>query len=248
MAALLDRPATLSPHDSRQLAARALGRCLLGIGPVDRLLAIVDGASDDRDGSDSAGKLSRLVALFGWGALDRPALEVTAISRVTAADGAAARHAGGAMRPVVFAALVVGGVEAFAGPAFLPSSQPLATLAAGLNGIRLDGRHVSDVCLSGPDLGLDVIAAIKPLRPVVTRSPVTPWFARVTFPGVVPPNAAAAALAGAAGLTVEGVVEWGTGGSRWFLVGPHSPAHVDAAARRLADMHRMETVFFRRLA
>ncbi len=171
---------------------------------------------DDRDGSDSAGQLSRLVSLFGWGALDRAALEVTASGRVTAADVAAARHAGGAMRPVVSAALVDGGVEAFAGPAFLSLSQPLATLAAGLNGIRLDGKHVSDVFVSGPDLGLGFTPVAHRIRPVVTRSPVTPWFARVMFPGVVPPNAAAAALVGAAGLTVEGVVEWGTGESRWF--------------------------------
>lgn len=246
MAVLLDQPAGVSPQSSRQLAARAIGRCLRGIGPVDRLLAIVDGASDDLDGLRSADKLARLVSLFDWGMLDRQALEVTGLRRVTAADFAAARHAGGTLKPVVFAAVVDGGVEAFVGPAFL-SSQPLATLAAGLNGIRLDGQYVSDMFVSGPDLGLDVTSVANRIRLVATRSPVTPWFARVTFPGVVPPNATAAAFVGAAGLTVDGVVEWGTGESRWVLLGPHSRAQVDAAAKRLADMHRLETVLFRRL-
>lgn len=247
MAALLDHPAGLSAQDSRQLAARAISRCLLGIGPVDRLLAIVEGASADPDGLDAADQLARLMSLFGWGALDRPALEVTGTRSISAADVAAARHAGGTVRPVVSAALVDGGVEAFVGPAFLSSSQPLATLAAGLNGIRLDGQHVSDVFVSGPDLGLDVTSVVSRSRPVVTRSPATPWFARLTFPGVVPPNATAAALAAAAGLTVEGVVERGTDESRWVVIGPNSRAHVDAAAKRLADMHRVQTVFFRRL-
>ena len=68
------------------------------------------------------------------------------------------------MKPVVFAAVVDGGVEAFVGPAFLSSSQPLATLAGrAATASASTARHVSDVFVSGPDLGLDVTAVFNRL-------------------------------------------------------------------------------------
>src|SRR5688572_11786475 len=86
-------------------AGRAIGRCLLGLGPIDRLLAVVDGHSADRDGLDSAATLERLASLFGWGTLDRQALEVAGTRNITAEDRIASGHCGGALKPVVSASI-----------------------------------------------------------------------------------------------------------------------------------------------
>ena len=106
--------------------------------------------SRDLDGLDAADKLLLLTSLFGWGRLSREALDVSGIRRVTADDLAAARSIGGTIKAVVSAERDATGVRAFVGPAFLPSTEPLASLGGALNGIRLDGRHVSNLFFSGP--------------------------------------------------------------------------------------------------
>jgi hypothetical protein len=256
MTMALDRPAALSPRRPDSRAARAIGRCLLGIGPISAVLAIVDRYSDDLDGLVSAQTLERLVSLLGGGTLDRQALEVSGIRHVTPHDHAAARRCGGALKPVVSAAVDDGGAQAFVGPAFLSTAQPLAHLEPGLSGIRLDGRHGSHVFWCGPDLGRITGNPTKGLpphavnrtQPIATTAPVTSWFARVSFPGVVPPSGACASLIGAIGISVEGIADYAFGNSRWLLIGSHNRAEIDAAARRLAEIHRIETVFFRRLS
>lgn len=246
MVTVLDQPDALSPRRPNRLAARAISRCLLGIGPIDRLLGVVDRHSDDVDGLDSAHTLERLAALFGWGTLDRRTLEVSGIRDVLPQDLVAARHAGGAVKPVVSAAVDGRGAQAFVGPAFLSTAQPLANLEPGLSGIRLDGRHGSSVFLCGPELGL-VAGNLKKGLPILTTSPVTSWFARVSFPGVVPARGACGSLIGAIGIRVEGIADYAFGSSRWLLIGSHSRAEVDAAAQRLRARHRIETVMFRRI-
>ena len=271
------------------------------VSSVDRLLAIVNGtsndvlttlaepgatfdaalqrardrgyaepdASRDLDGTDAADKLTLLASLFGWGALVRHALDVTGIREVTAGDLAAARSAGGTLKPVVYAARDASGVRAFAGPAFLPLTEPLAALRGALNGIRLDGKYVSNLFFSGPGAGPDVTAAtllddaVQALsverrstrvpasthaRPVVPRPPTTPWFLRVTLPGVVPGDAAVVRLVAATGLPVERIVEGAAGPSRWLLVGPLTRTAIDLAAEELATRHRIETTAYRRIA
>jgi hypothetical protein len=255
MAMALDQPAALSPRRPDRRAARAVGRCLLGIGPITSLLAVVDRYSDDLDGLDSAQTLERLASLLGCGTLDRQALEVSGIRHVTPHDFAAARRCGGALKPVVAVAVDDGGAQAFVGPAFLSTAQPLAHLEPGLSGIRLDGRHGSNVFWCGPDLGLvtgNPKTGLPPhaadrTRPIVTRSPVTSWFARVSFPGVVPPGGACASLIAAMGINVEGIADYAFGSSRWLLIGSHTRAEVGAAAQRLSAMHRIDTVMFRRI-
>ena len=222
--------------------------------------------SRDLDGLDAADKLLLLTSLFGWGRLSREALEVRGIREITPEDLAAARSIGGTIKAIVFAERDATGVRAFVGPAFLPSSEPLASLGGALNGIRLDGRHVSNVFFSGPGAGPDVTAAtllddavqattarrlvarrVPSAHPVFPSSPATRWLLRVTFPGVLPAANAAGRLVAASGLQVEGAANHAGAASRWFLIGPHGRRDVDAALSRLASTHRVDAAAFRRL-
>lgn len=223
-------------------------------------------ASRDLDGLDAADKLL-LTSLFGWGWLSREALDLDGVCRVTADDLAAARSLGGTIKAVVYAHRDDTGVRAFVGPAFLPSTEPLASLGAALNGIRLDGRHVSNLFFSGPGAGPDVTAATllddaiqaasserrvyerphAPARPVFPSSPVTSWFLRATFPGVLPPASAVAAVVTTAGLPVEQVADHTGTNSRWLFIGPQPRRAVDAAIAKLSNTHRIAAATFRRL-
>jgi homoserine dehydrogenase len=223
--------------------------------------------SRDLDGLDSSDKLLLLASLFGWGRLSREGLEVRGIRDLAADDLAAARSAGGAIKAVVSAERDPSGVRAFVGPAFVAATEPLASLAGALNGIRLDGRHVSNLFFSGPGAGPAVTAATllddavqaasverrihhRPApstRPVVPSSPVTSWFVRVTFPGVLPAAAAVARLVSDSGLLVERVAEHSTSSTRWLLIGPHGRRDVDAAFTTLTGRHRLDAAAFRRI-
>lgn len=222
----------------------------------------------DVDGLDAADKLVLLTSLFGWGRLSREALDVRGIRDITPEDLAAARSIGGTIKGIVSAERDAGGIRAFVGPAFLPWADPLASLGGALNGIRLDGRYVSSLFFSGPGAGPDVTAATllddaaqaaaierrvhhKPApsaRPAFPASPATPWFVRVTFPGVVPAAGAVASLVAAAGLPVERIADYATGHSRWLFVGPQGRRDLDAAVAKLAAVHRVTAVPFRRLS
>jgi homoserine dehydrogenase len=223
--------------------------------------------SRDLDGLDAADKLLLLTSLFGWGRLSRQGLEVRGIRDLSADDLAAARSIGGAIKAVVFADRDGIGVRAFVGPAVLSATEPLASLGGALNGIRLDGRHISNLFFSGPGAGPDVTAATllddvvqaaaaekrvhcRPTdssRPVFATSPATPWFVRLNFPGVLPAASAAAAVGRSCGLQVERVAEFATAASRWISVGPHSRRDLDTALDRLAATHRIQASAFRRL-
>jgi homoserine dehydrogenase len=222
--------------------------------------------SRDLDGLDSSDKLLLLASLFGWGRVSREGLEVRGIRDLTADDLAAARSAGGAIKAVVSAERDGSGVRAFVGPAFLTVTEPLASLAGALNGIRLDGRHVANLFFSGPGAGPDVTAATllddavqaasverrihhrpaSSTRPVFPSSPVTSWFVRVTFPGVLPAASAVARLVSDSGLPVERVTEHSTPDTRWLLIGPQGRRDVDAALNKLTLQHRIEAVALRR--
>ena len=223
--------------------------------------------SRDLDGLDAADKLLLLTSLFGWGRVSLEGLEVRGIRNITADDLAAARSLGGTLKPVVFAQRDAAGVSAFVGPAFLSATEPLASLGGALNGIRLDGRYVTNLFFSGPGAGPDVTAATllddvvqaasvkkrihqRPAvssRPVFTSPPITPWLIRVSFPGVVPGAAAVASLATACGFHVERVAEFAAGTSRWICAAPQSGRDFAAAIARLQTTHRIQTAAFRRI-
>jgi homoserine dehydrogenase len=225
----------------------------------------------DVDGFDAADKLRLLTSLFGWGRLSRESLDVRGIRGLTPDDLAAARSVGGTIKPLVFAHRDAAGVQAFVGPTFIPASEPLAALGGALNGIRLDGRHVSNLFFSGPGAGPDVTAATllddvaqaacpigviarrrhhrppSASRPVFAASPATRWFVRVTFPGIVPARQALAALVTSAGLYVDAVCDYAGEHSRWLIAGPHARRDLDAALAKLAATHRIHSAAFRRI-
>ena len=242
--------------------------------PLEKALALAQelgfaepDPSRDLDGSDAADKLVLLTSLFGWGRLSREGLEVRGIRHLTADDLAAARSLGGTVKAVISAQRDATGVRAFVGPAFLAAAEPLASLGGTLNGIRLDGQHVSNLFFSGPGAGPDVTAATllddvvqaasvqkrvhrRPAassRPLFASSPITAWFVRLTFPGVLPGAAAVATLATSCGLQVERVADCATATSRWLTVGPHSRRDIEVAITKLAGTHRIDTAAFRRV-
>lgn len=239
---------------------RALGTAqALGFAEAD--------PSRDVDGLDAADKLLLLTSLFGWGRLSRDTLDIRGIRGVTADDLAAARSLGGTIKAVVSAQRDQIGVRAFVGPALLAATEPLASLNGALNGIRLDGAHVSNLFFSGPGAGPDVTAATllddvvqavsgsgrghrRPRassQPVFAGSPATPWFVRLTVPGVLPSAGALSALVTACGLHVERVADFSAADSRWICVGPHGRRDLDAALARLESTHRIHSAAFRRI-
>lgn len=222
--------------------------------------------SRDVDGVDAADKLALLTALFGWGRLSRETLEVRGIRDLGAGDLAAARSAGGTIKALASARRDASGVQAFVGPAFLPASQPLASLSGALNGIGLDGAHVSNLFFSGPGAGPGVTAATllddavqatsekrlhprrRPIsKPVFAAAPATPWLVRVSFPGLVPAAAAVQSLVASCGLHVERALDFATADSRWLFVGPHGRRDLDAALATLEATHRIHAAAIRRI-
>jgi hypothetical protein len=89
----------------------------------------------------------------------------------------------------------------------------------------------------------------------------SPWFVRVTFPGIPPPDPFIVAVATAAGFRVQWLAQGppasarfgGTRGgavtppSRWLLVAPQPRDAVSSAAARLLAAHRIHAVPFRKI-
>lgn len=234
--------------------------------------------SRDVDGLDAADKLTLLASLFGWGSLSRGDVDVQGIGALTAADLAAARETGGEIKPIVWAVRRASGIEAFVGPALLSSREPLAAIAGALNGIRLDGKYVSNLFFSGPGAGPDVTAATllddaieaasAPCQPRLetlervrhglsadrssagkpnVSSPITRWFSRLTFPGVVPSDDALRHVLVASGFELEQIAGYGAPSARWITVGLHSRGEVESAGNYLRSTHRIETSSIRRI-
>lgn len=222
--------------------------------------------SRDVDGDDAADKLAVLTTLIGWGRLDRAGLEVTGVRGVAGDDCRAAAAAGGALKPIAAARRTAAGIEAFVGPAWIPARSPLGALGGTLNGIALHGRYVSDLCFSGPGAGPDVTAAtllddaieslrttVRPGQPAASAcheqrlpvtAPVTPWFARITFPGIVPTAAVTTDLLLQVGLTPQHVSDQ-LGRARYGRVAPVARGVLRAALQELEHRHRLHTAAYR---
>jgi hypothetical protein len=89
----------------------------------------------------------------------------------------------------------------------------------------------------------------------------SPWFVRVTFPGIPPPDPFIVAVATAAGFRVQWLAQGpsasarispshgaaATRPSRWLLVAPQSRDAVSSAAAQLLATHRIHAVPFRKI-
>jgi homoserine dehydrogenase len=222
--------------------------------------------SRDLDGLDAADKFTLLASIFGWGRYSHDEVEVRGIREIGADDMAAAGQLGGTIKPVVWASRSPAAVEAFVGPAFVASSNPLASLGGTLSGIQFTGRYVSDLFFSGPGAGPEVTAATilddaveavcttrrfpKPARrsasTVPLVAPTTDWIVRVRFPGVAPESSAARALLTNTGLAVTGASDT-RGGAQWLRVATASNADLTRALTQLRQTHRLDTFALRAL-
>lgn len=232
---------------------------------VDRFTAIVDGHEAD----DAADRLVVLAHGFGWGLLNRRAIEVKGGSGLTPADLHAARLCGGTIRPIVSAARVAHGVEAFAGPAWVPAAHPLATVGNALTAIELRAPYAQPRFFSGPapdpaltaagliDAAIETASAGESISAPQDESvvpvcpPVTPWLVRLSFPGIGPRATAVRELAANGGVAVEHVVDTAHGGpsrdASWLLVAPTPRASLAASLGTLAHVHRLTPLAIRRI-
>jgi len=86
----------------------------------------------------------------------------------------------------------------------------------------------------------------RPREPLRITAPITPWFIRVEFPGVVPTVGVLTDVFGRAGMTIEHVTD-AIDGTRYVLAGPARRERMDAAIHDVWRVHRLRCVAFRRL-
>lgn len=215
--------------------------------------------SRDLDGVDAANKLSLLASLFGWPVPAAESLDVQGIRGLGWQDLAAAQQFGATIKPLVFASRANDSVQAFVGPALLLVRHPLAGLSGTLSGIQLSGRFVSDLFFSGPGAGPEITAATIlddaveavsicrrfPRHPrrgsssVAATSPVSGWFIRARFPGIVPDQRALDDAFATWGLTPQQVSS-PIGDCRWLRIAECSRGHVTRALANLKQRHRID--------
>ena len=114
-------------------------------------------ARQDLAGIDAAEKLAVLLQHFAGRDIHPDRLETTGIDRLDALHMAHAAELGGVIKPVILAEWTRG-VDAFAGPAFVPAEHPLARVDGVENALVLSTPH-GRVLLQGPGAGPDATAA-----------------------------------------------------------------------------------------
>jgi homoserine dehydrogenase len=134
----------------------------------------------DISGRDAAEKLTVLLHLAGCdvAAEDLPRLGIDAIEPD---DLAAARRAGGTIKPVALASLEDGRSGAWVGPAFVAEEHPLARLDGVTNALRIKSANTR-CTFSGPGAGPAVTAAtiVDDVVEILTSGPRWPG-ARTTI-------------------------------------------------------------------
>lgn len=171
---------------------------------------------NDLHGVDAAEKLAVLLRHLRWGEIEARGIETGTLEALTPADLAAAAAFGGVIKPVVFAARRGHSIEAFSGPAFLPSSHRLARVDGVENAIVFTTPH-GTVVHGGPGAGPDATAATilddaieaaggcawqAPVSGVAVQpgEPHTGWFVRLAGAGALPPADEIADFLGAHGI------------------------------------------------
>jgi homoserine dehydrogenase len=209
--------------------------------------------ASDVDGIDAAEKLAVLVRHFGRRSVRPAEIETRGIRSIQAADLVLARAFGGVIKFVAHAEWTSEGVEAFVGPAFVPSGDKLAAIDGVENAVRLGGAH--ELFYAGPGAGPAVTAATilddvaqcraarghrlpqAPAEPARCGPPATPWFVRLS--GVTLPHGSDIAdLLGSYGVWLRRVSEVVITGGRqacYLLTWPSPPATIERALAALAD-------------
>ena len=228
--------------------------------------------SSDVLGIDAAQKLAVLLRHFAHASVSPHAIETTGIDTLRAEDLQQAAALGGAIKPVVSAAWTAAGLTAFAGPAFMSASHPLARIEGVQNAIVLAGAPGGDLLFAGPGAGPiptaatildDVFEAAQPrveapvdephartrTGPRSASAPETGWFIRLAG-AALPPGPDVADLLGAHGVWLRRVSDddrRDARATRWLVTYPCSRGRADAALKALRDATACETFNIRAL-
>ena len=224
--------------------------------------------ANDLRGVDAVEKLCVLVRHFGDWSAAPAAIETNGIDEIDADDIAAAADLGGVLKPAVFADWRAGELSAFAGPAFLSSSHPLARVDGVRNAVLLRGRSSGDLLFAGPGAGPDVTAATllddaeeivearatgtapsacrREWKQTAPLPPVTEWFVRVAG-DALPEDAQIADLLAGYGVALRRASErcGDRRTRRWFLTHGCSRASLAAASSALSSAARCRTTSIR---
>jgi homoserine dehydrogenase len=222
--------------------------------------------ANDVDGIDAAEKLTVLLRQLTAGRLTPDAIETTGIGALRASDLSAAHALGGEIKPVVHARLGDAAVEAFAGPAFVPRSCPLAAVQNATNSLVVRDRSGREVSFTGPGAGPEATAAtvlddvVEAMRggwpPAVERReiavapPLTPWFVRLTAPQALPAGVEIADLLGSHGVWSERTSDTSSADGavcRWLVTYPCPTPRLAAALAALRGAGGCEALAWRAL-
>lgn len=206
--------------------------------------------SADVSGRDARDKVIVLAYLLLAATLDAGAIALDGIADLTPGDLAAAAALGGVLKPVARAARTRGGIAAFAGPAWLPASHPLAAISGRDNGILIEGRHIDRLFFAGPGAGPEITAATllddaveaardhgrpvferPPSVPMATTAAHTGWFVRVDDPRH--PRGGMAAARGAFSAAGFDAKTREDGGTTWLVLREACGERVDAVCAGL---------------
>ena len=202
----------------------------------------------DVDGTDAVQKLCVLVRHFGGLSVSPESIERAAIGSIEPDDLEQALIFGGRLRPAAAAEWTDDRLTAWAGPAFVRSSHPLAAVGGVQNAILLRTRRSGDLFFSGPGAGPAVTATTllddaleahryrpappRPARPCLTcAGPSTGWFLRLAVSDPCDETEAAGFLSslGIRPLRVSPVRRRETGSRQWMLIHSCAREHLHAA-------------------
>jgi homoserine dehydrogenase len=223
--------------------------------------------ANDIEGVDAAEKLCVLVRHFGDWRVQTSEIETEGISRIEEHDIRAAAALNGSIKPIVYADWSTGTLTAFCGPAFVPSTHPLARVNDVQNAVVLRNRMVGDLFFAGPGAGPAVTAAtllddaaeiaasgvvdrrVRTWRRADPTTPATDWSIRIAGERL-PESGTIADLLSTYGVELRATVEGRCGGreQRWHLTRPCGRARVAAASTAFSAAANCDSRFIRALA
>jgi homoserine dehydrogenase len=216
--------------------------------------------SMDVDGGDALEKLCVLLRHFGGLSVDPAAVEKRGIRSVGPDDLEQAIALGGHVRPLVAAEWTGTQVAAYAGPAFVDDSNPLARVSGVQNAVALTTRWSGQLFFSGPGAGPTVTAAtvlddiqeirrapspapaVPPASPAACETPATGWYIRLTSRDA--PAEQAPAILGSLGVRVRRQSEVDSRDGRrrqWMVAHACSRDHLGAVLDLVASRCGCET-------